>query len=69
MEVFARQTALFDGVAAVGDRLAMLPVLYHLLWRQSLVADLIGEPLIDHRTYDAEALNPLRRQPSGIKEK
>lgn len=24
---------------------------------------------IKHRTYDAEALNPLRRQPSGVKEK
>lgn len=36
---------LFAGASQVGDRLAVLPVLYHLLWRQSLVADLLSGPL------------------------
>ncbi|GAA1574271.1 hypothetical protein GCM10009827_115160 [Dactylosporangium maewongense] len=43
--VFDRPTGLFTGAAEVGDRLAVLPVLYHLLWRQVLVADLTVEPL------------------------
>lgn len=45
LEVFDRPTGLFEGVAAVGDRLMVLPVLYHLMWRQVLVAELTGEPL------------------------
>lgn len=40
LEVFDRPIGLFEGAAAVGDRLAVLPVLYHLMWRQELVADL-----------------------------
>jgi hypothetical protein len=28
------------GAEEVGDRLAVLPVLFHLMWRQELVADL-----------------------------
>jgi hypothetical protein len=36
---------LFEGVAEVGDRLEVLPVCYHLLWRQVLVADLAVGPL------------------------
>jgi len=36
---------LFAGAAAVGDRLAVLPVLYHLLWRHVLVTDLATAPL------------------------
>ena len=45
LEVFAEPMGLFEGVASVGDRLAVLPVLYHLLWRRELVADLVAEPL------------------------
>jgi len=40
VEVFAEPTALFWGAERVGDRLAVLPVLYHLLWRQVLTVDL-----------------------------
>jgi hypothetical protein len=40
LEVFARPTPLFAGAARVGDRLLVLPVLYHLLWRQVLAVDL-----------------------------
>jgi hypothetical protein len=40
LEVFAEATPLFTGAERVGDRLAVLPVLYHLLWRQALGADL-----------------------------
>jgi hypothetical protein len=29
-----------EGAEAVGDPVAVLPVLYHLLWRQDLAADL-----------------------------
>ena len=29
-----------DGAEAVGDPIAVLPVLFHLLWRHELVADL-----------------------------
>ncbi|MEV8517496.1 TnsA-like heteromeric transposase endonuclease subunit [Dactylosporangium sp. NPDC051484] len=45
LAVFAEPTGLFAGVAEVGDRLAVLPVAYHLLWRQVLRVDLTTEPL------------------------
>ncbi|WP_232246770.1 TnsA-like heteromeric transposase endonuclease subunit [Kitasatospora mediocidica] len=44
-EVFAEPRCLFAGASAVGDRLAVLPVLYHLLWRRLLTADLSERPL------------------------
>lgn len=37
---FAAPVPLMDGAEAVGDPVAVLPVLYHLLWRQELAADL-----------------------------
>lgn len=40
LAAFGRPRALWDGAAAVGDRLAVLPVLFHLLWRHDLAADL-----------------------------
>lgn len=40
LEVFAQPTPLFAGAEQVGDRLLVLPVLYHLLWRQVLIVDL-----------------------------
>lgn len=40
LEVFAQPTPLFTGAERVGDRLLVLPVLYHLLWRRVLSADL-----------------------------
>jgi hypothetical protein len=41
-EVFARPAPLAAGAAAAGDPIAVLPVLYHLLWCQLLAADLAG---------------------------
>jgi hypothetical protein len=43
--VFVEPTPLFTGAELVGDRIAVLPVLFHLLWRQRLVTDLTGAPL------------------------
>jgi hypothetical protein len=45
LEQFAEPTPLFAGAAAVGDRLVVLPVCYHLLWRQVLTTDLTAAPL------------------------
>jgi hypothetical protein len=38
--VFATPTQLMAGAAAAGDPIAVLPVLFHLLWRQELTIDL-----------------------------
>jgi hypothetical protein len=38
--VFASPLALMDGAGAVGDPIAVLPVLFSLLWRRRLLADL-----------------------------
>jgi hypothetical protein len=45
MERFTEPMPLFAGAEAVGDRLAVLPVLYHLLWRHVLTTDLATGPL------------------------
>lgn len=42
---FAEPAALMDGVRAVGDPIAVLPVLFHLLWTGVLHADLQTAPL------------------------
>jgi hypothetical protein len=39
LKVFAEPTPLMTGAAAAGDPLAVLPVLFHLLWRHVLAAD------------------------------
>lgn len=39
-DVFARPAGLMEGAGAAGDPIAVLPVLFHLLWRQVLSADL-----------------------------
>ena len=39
-QMFATPTELHAGAAAVGDPIAVLPVLFHLLWRRELVVDL-----------------------------
>ncbi|MFD4400013.1 TnsA-like heteromeric transposase endonuclease subunit [Kitasatospora sp. NPDC058478] len=44
-EVFTEPLPLLAGAERVGDRLAVLPVLYHLLWRHELTADLTTAPL------------------------
>ncbi|MGV9386242.1 TnsA-like heteromeric transposase endonuclease subunit [Nonomuraea sp. NPDC003707] len=40
MEVFGEPRRLFAGAEDVGDRLAVLPVLFHLMWWQKLIAEL-----------------------------
>lgn len=37
---FADPLTLMDGATAVGDRIAVLPVLFHLIWQHELNADL-----------------------------
>ncbi|MGK5631562.1 hypothetical protein [Streptomyces sp. URMC 123] len=44
-EVFAEPQLLFTGADRVGDKYAVLPALYHLLWRNELTADLVPAPL------------------------
>ena len=42
---FAGSAPLLAGAARAGDPLAMLPALFHMMWRQELVADVIRERL------------------------
>jgi hypothetical protein len=44
-EVFGCPATLLAGAQAAGDPLAVLPVLYHLLWSGVLIADLASAPL------------------------
>jgi len=44
-EVFAGPASLLAGAAEAGDPLATLPALFHLMWRQELVADVRRERL------------------------
>ena len=45
VEVFADGTGLFAGAELAGERLRVLPVLFHLMWRGRLVADLSQGPI------------------------
>jgi hypothetical protein len=40
LEAFAGGRGLFEGAEAAGDRLRVLPVLFHLMWQRQLTADL-----------------------------
>ncbi|GAA1623457.1 TnsA-like heteromeric transposase endonuclease subunit [Nonomuraea maheshkhaliensis] len=40
LEVFVEPVRLIDGVEQVGDPIAVLPTLFHLLWQQELAVDL-----------------------------
>jgi len=40
VDAFAEARPLFEGAGEVGDTLAVLPVVYHLLWQQRLMAEL-----------------------------
>ncbi|GAA5059237.1 TnsA-like heteromeric transposase endonuclease subunit [Streptomyces similanensis] len=42
LEVFREPMGLWDGAGLVGDRLQVLPVLFHLLWSGALKTDLAG---------------------------
>ncbi|WP_449065525.1 hypothetical protein [Planomonospora algeriensis] len=44
-EVFTLPAPLLAGAEVVGDRLAVLPALFHLMWCGELVADLDRERL------------------------
>jgi hypothetical protein len=44
-QVFADPCPLLDGAGAVGDPIAVLPVLFHLLWTGVLAAGLASAPL------------------------
>jgi hypothetical protein len=44
-EAFAGPAPLLAGAAQAGDPLATLPALFHLMWRQELVADVTAERL------------------------
>ena len=45
LEAFAGGRGLFEGAELAGDRLRVLPVLFHLMWQRQLVTDLAGGPL------------------------
>ena len=45
LEAFAGGRGLFEGAEPAGDRLRVLPVLFHLMWQRQLAADLDGAPL------------------------
>jgi hypothetical protein len=47
-EVFAEPRQLIDGAEMAGDPLATLPVLFHLMWRHELAADLLL--VLSHRS-------------------
>ena len=44
-EAFAGPAPLLAGAAEAGDPLATLPALFHMMWRQELVADVTAERL------------------------
>ncbi|MCZ4121778.1 TnsA-like heteromeric transposase endonuclease subunit [Streptomyces sp. H39-S7] len=50
LEVFATPGPLLAGADTAGDRLATLPTLFHLLWRQELVAEDLSVELLGPRT-------------------
>jgi hypothetical protein len=45
LQVFADPGPLLAGAEAVGDRISVLPVLFHLMWTGQLAADLASAPL------------------------
>ena len=44
-EAFASPAPLLAGAAEAGDPLATLPALFHMMWRQELMADVTRERL------------------------
>lgn len=45
LRAFSVPGPLLDGAGAAGDRLAVLPALFHLMWRRVLASDLVSGPL------------------------
>jgi hypothetical protein len=58
LEVFAEPVGLREGAVQVGDPIAVLPALFHLMWRRELVADL-GSTRLGSST-------PVRRGPVEV---
>lgn len=59
MAAFKKPAPLFTAAEAAGDRLAVLPVLYHLMWRGVLAADLAVD-LLGPRTVVGRAAERWR---------
>jgi hypothetical protein len=53
VEVFRQPVQLVAGAGEVGDRIAVLPVLFHLMWHRVLTADLAGAVLGSHSVIQA----------------
>jgi hypothetical protein len=53
--VFAAPTLLMVGTEVAGDLIAVLPVLFHLLWRHELATDRSVTSSIRARTRSPEA--------------
>ena len=45
LEAFAAPAPLLEGALSVGDRIAVLPSVFHLMWTGALAADLASAPL------------------------
>ena len=45
LEAFASPAPLLAGALAAGDRIAVLPSLFHLMWTGALTAELASAPL------------------------
>jgi hypothetical protein len=45
LDAFAGGRGLFEGAELAGDRLRVLPVVFHLMWLRRLTADLHAAPL------------------------
>ncbi|MFE1324334.1 TnsA-like heteromeric transposase endonuclease subunit [Streptomyces sp. NPDC058741] len=60
LAVFSEPLGLLAGARAVGDPLAVLPVLYHLLWHHELTTEL--------RTERLSAASLVRLVPAAVKE-
>lgn len=57
VQVFVSPTPLMAGAAQVGDPLAVLPVLFHLLWQQILAVDLDAAVLASSSLVRAASWN------------
>lgn len=60
---FAVPRALHEGAEATGPPLAVLPVLFHLLWRQQLHTDLATGPLSETSLVHPTARTPATTSP------
>ena len=61
LEAFAGGRGLFEGAELAGDRLRVLPVLFHLMWQRQLAADLtapLGMSTVVHAGGPGERRTP-----------